>query len=47
MSQSKVPGIEENVIYQTEGKWLHLQGKLQKRDKSKWGEGREKEWTMF
>lgn len=47
MSQRKVPGMEENVICQTERKWLWLQGKLKKRDKSKQGEGREKEWKMF
>lgn len=47
MSQRKVSGMKENVIYQTERKWLCLQGKLQKRDKSKQGERREKEWKMF
>lgn len=41
------PDIEENISHEMEDKWLFLQGKLQKRDKSKQVEGREREWKIF
>lgn len=39
--------IEENISYEMEDKWFFFQGKLQKRDKSKQVEGREREWKIF
>lgn len=41
------PDTEENISHEMEDKWLFLQGKLQKRDKSKQVEGRERENGRF